>query len=165
MAERRGRRLNGSIRERPEGSGHWQLRVYDGRIRRSRTKTVRASSARQAERLLGEFQREIQAEGPHFDRTMTFRELLDRYVARNQAGWSPSTISRTRITIDWYLRPLHAIPIARLDRVTLELYYRDLADHGGRCRCPNSEDEGHRSPDLCRFGASITQDVNGSQSA
>lgn len=132
--------MKGHLRERPEGSGVWRLRVYagrgpDGRPRYA-TQTwknmvkgkLEPGGQRRAESALARFVTEV-GEGRH-PSTDTLGQLLDRWVAFIEPRRSPTTMAEYRRKIDRDIRP--ALGDHRLDRLSafdLDTWYASkLAD-------------------------------------
>lgn len=107
----------GSLRERPEGSGRWELRVYAGTDatgrQRVRSRTFRGSR-RAALKHLGQFQAEVDASGSPTV-SLTVSELLERYELKRSPRWSPSTRRNHHQVITTHLTP--ALGARRADTV------------------------------------------------
>lgn len=92
--------MAGSIREKPKGSGRWELRVstgwdpgkgaYGQRSEMYPKTKGETASRRQAEKRLAQLVAEAEAEGPNGDSTR-FADLLDIWMEARRPKWSPLT--------------------------------------------------------------------------
>jgi integrase len=116
------------MRERPPGSGRWQLRVFagidptTGRPRQA-SKTF-VGNAAAAERALRSFASE--AERGKVDRSRsTLGELLDRWLEQIEPTHRPKTVHEYRRWIDARIRPaLGEVRLGRLAADRLDQQYR-----------------------------------------
>lgn len=130
--------MKGSKRERRPGV--WELRVgagrdtivLDGSVRyRTRTRTVKAGTEAQAERLLRAFTREVEQERTAGTR-QTVEWLVRRYtdpdISPAAAKWEPRTLDNYRSLAEANLIP--ALGHVALSRLTVD----DIEDFYGRLR-------------------------------
>jgi len=121
------------MRERPTGSGHWQLRVFAGtdaltgkprQVARTFNGTERAAA-----KALAQFVAEV-GEGRFKKTTATVGQLLDRWLEHIEPRQRPRTVYENRAKIEKRIRPL--LGHVRLDRLgadTLDgAYSRWLAE-------------------------------------
>jgi integrase len=127
--------MNGSLRERPPGSGWWELRAYAGRdpeTRRPRQvyRSYRGG-VRGARRALAELVTEVH-QGHHIGTTATLGKLLDEWLDNlERLGRSQTTIETYRMHVEKHIRP--ALGNCRLDRLTthdIDRYLGGLAEKG-----------------------------------
>lgn len=125
-----GGRAVGTKRERPKGSGHWQLRVYAGREDGAdifSTKTV-TGTGRDAARELARFEVEVAARHNPTGARGTIGELLEDWWASKQWPKAGSK-AKARSDLDCYLIPhLGDMKVARFDQRPIETLYRGLLD-------------------------------------
>ncbi len=127
MGTRNGNRT-GTMRERPPGSGRWQLRAFagidptNGRPRQVAKTFVGNAAA--AERALRSFASE--AEAGKVDRSRsTLGQLLDRWLEQIEPTHRPKTVHEYRRWIDARIRPaLGEIRLNRLAADRLDHQYR-----------------------------------------
>jgi integrase len=122
------------MRERPEGSGHWQLRAYvgvdpvTGRERQA-SRTFHGSQ-RAAAKALAAFVAE--ADKGRFDETTaTVGQLLDKWLEQTKVTHRPRTFYENERKIEGRIRPV--LGHARLDRLsaaTLDAAYRQWLEEG-----------------------------------
>ncbi len=117
------------MRERPPGSGHWELRVYTGRdaVTRSPRQVSRAfrGGKRAARRALDELVGEVN-DGRHTGTAASFATLLDAWSATLERTRSANTADTYRNHIRVRIRP--ALGPIKLRSLTAQ----DLADYYGR---------------------------------
>jgi integrase len=117
----------GTMRERPEGSGHWQLRVFAGTDLatgrpRQLTKTFTGNAAA-AQRALRSFVADVAA-GATDQTKVTVGQLLDLWLEQITPTRAPKTVHEYRRWIDTRIRPtLGDIPITRLEPARLDAQY------------------------------------------
>jgi integrase len=130
--------MAGSKRERPKGSGRWELRVYLGvengkkrwasRVHRGDAKSAELELARMTVRAAdGEYSA---PPAPDPD-DPTLREWLEDWYARESPEWSPTSASTARSHIDNHITP--GLGDRRLTEIRLrdvELWLRSLRDKG-----------------------------------
>ncbi len=123
--------MKGSKRERVEGSGIWELRVYNGTDpvsgkARQVSRTVRGG-ARKADDELRALIREVEA-GKHRTTEGTVGHLLDLYLAQIESnGASPYTLRNLRGIVRNHLGPqLGLTPLSELTAAQIDAYYRSL---------------------------------------
>lgn len=135
----------GHVRERPAGSGRWELRAYVGRDpltgrKLYETRTVTASGRRAAEHELTAFVTELDEHGATSSGT-TFGDLLEKWYAVRRAELTPGGARETRRRIDTYLAPLKPRKLEELagrgGTAILDTFYAALRERGGRCRRRN----------------------------
>ena len=124
--------MRGHVRER--GRGSWELRAYVGRDpltgqKRYKTKTVRASGQREAEKALAAFVTSLEAGVPA---NGTFGELVERWIETASPGWSPANQVTVRNAVTYYLPPLLPLPLGRIRTAELDAFYAALRKRGGR---------------------------------
>jgi hypothetical protein len=116
------------MRERPPGSGHWQLRVFVGPdpvtgrpIQATRTFV---GGKRAAGKALAGLVTEV--ESGTFDRTRaTVAQLLDKWLEQIELTRRPKTVAEYRAKIDKRVRPvLGAVRLDKLGPDTLDAWYR-----------------------------------------
>lgn len=118
----------GTMRERPTGSGHWQLRVFLGTDAvtgkpRQVTRTFRGTKAK-AKVELGRFVTEV-ADGKFDKTTATVGQLLDAWLEQVASSQRPRTLEENRRKIDHRIRPvLGSQRLAKLGTDTLDTAYR-----------------------------------------
>ena len=125
--------MRGHVRERSRGA--WELRAYAGRDalsgrKRYKTKTVRVSGRREAEKALAAFVTELETSGVAADGT--FGELVERWIATAVPGWSPANEVTVRNAVSYYLGPLLPVKLSKLDTADLDAFYAALRNGGGR---------------------------------
>jgi integrase len=123
-----------SLRERPPGSGHWEVTVSSGtgRERARRTFTVAGTAA--AARAAGErAERALRAGRLAWPGQGTVKDLLVRWLAEDVARrvTSPAGLVSYRRVAALYAAPLHAVPLARLRPSHLERLERAWLTVGG----------------------------------
>ncbi|HEY5025560.1 MAG TPA: site-specific integrase [Acidimicrobiales bacterium] len=127
---------NGTMRERPPGSGRWELRVYLGRDPetnqpRQVSRAVRGGK-RVATKALHELVQEV-SEGRHVGPAATMGKLLDEWLTTlTRLGKARSTIESYTVHVEKHIRP--ALGHVRLDKLTahdLDTYFSGLADKKG----------------------------------
>src|ERR1017187_899412 len=118
----------GTLRERPEGSGKWQLRAFagpdpvTGKPRQS-TRTFTGTEAK-AKVALGKFVTEVN-DGKYTGTTATVGQLLDRWLEVTEASQRPRTAYENRRKIEARIRPtLGSIRLNKLGPEALDQAYR-----------------------------------------
>lgn len=118
----------GTLRERPPGSGHWQLRVFlgpdpvTGRPRQV-TRTFHGTVTK-ARRELGSFVAEV-SEGKFHRTTATVGQLLDAWLDAGESTQRPRTVYENRRKIEHRIRPtLGEVRLDRLEADQLDAAYR-----------------------------------------
>jgi integrase len=128
--------LSGTLRERPPGSGRWELRAYVGQDPetgkpRQVSRTFRGGK-RAARKKLDALVSEVHA-GHHIGTTATFGKLLDEWLRNlERLGKARSTMETYRIHVKTHIRP--ALGALRLDKLTahrLDTYFASLANDKG----------------------------------
>lgn len=120
----------GTKRERPKGSGHWQLRVYAGR---EGGKDIPATETfigteREAAKALSRFEARVEARHNPAGARGTVGEILEDWWALKQWPKAGSK-AKARSDLDCYLLPhLGTIRVARFDQRPIETLYRGLLD-------------------------------------
>lgn len=124
---------SGTVRERPEGSHRWQLRVSLGRdpltlSPRLATRTVVAKNKTEALAKLRAFIREID-DGKTHASEKTVTDLLSEYADHQRAKRrSPTTIHETERTRDKVIGALGKVKLCDLKPRHLDLLYRQLGE-------------------------------------
>ena len=128
--------MSGTMRERPPGSGTWELRAYVGRDPetgkpRQVSRTFRGGK-RQARRALDELVADVAAGRAKTTTARSFGQLLDewmsRYVERHRAK---ATIETYRVHVEAYIRSrLGTVPLGKLDAYKLDRYFQELEATG-----------------------------------
>jgi integrase len=134
MAERRNRKSPGTMRERPPGSGHWELRAFAG------NDPVNGKPLRATETFIGT---ETQAgkalsvlvakvEAGKFNRTTaTVGQLLDKWLEVTETSQRPRTVYENRRKIEGRIRPaLGDVRLSKLDAERLDAAYRRWQSQG-----------------------------------
>ena len=127
-------RQPGTMRERPPGSGHWQMRAYAGDdpltgrpVQVSRTFV---GTERQAAKELSRLVTEV-SDGRFQRTTATVGQLLDEWLEQARTTQRPRTLYENRSKIDTRIRPrLGALKLAKLRPDTLDAAYRAWLDEG-----------------------------------
>jgi len=128
--------MSGTMRERPPGSGTWELRAYVGRDAESgkprQVSRTFKGGKRQARRALDELVADVAGGRVRAITSWTFGQLLDewmaRYVERHRAK---ATIETYRVHVEAYIRPrLGTVPLKKLDAYKLDRYFQDLEAAG-----------------------------------
>jgi integrase len=128
--------MSGTLRERPAGSGRWELRVYTGRdpvtgSPKQLTRTFHGGK-RAAEKALTQLAAEVHA-GQHVGTEATFGKLLDAWLAnlvRSKAK-AQSTLESYRIHVEKHIRPeLGAVRLDKLTTWRLDEYFEHLEAKG-----------------------------------
>lgn len=128
--------MSGTMRERPPGSGRWELRAYVGTDPETgRPRQVSRSfrgGKRLATKALDKLVHEV-AEGHHIGTTATVGKLLDEWLRNlDRLGKARSTLETYRIHVRVHIRP--ALGAIRLDKLTahhLDDYFGKLANDKG----------------------------------
>jgi integrase len=117
------------MRERPPGSGHWQLRAFAGfdplTKRRKQLARTFHGSEKEAGKALAAFVTEV-AKGEVDKTSATVSELLDRWLehAEGLDRQRPRTLSENKSKIDHRIRPtLGSVRLDRLGPDTLDAAY------------------------------------------
>jgi integrase len=122
------------MRERPVGSGQWQLRVYIGRDPMTGDPIQRAESFRGNERAAAKrlAQMVAEAEAGKFHRTRASTgELLDLWLDHITPTRGPKTVDEYRRKIDRHIRPaIGSIRLDKLDPATLDAWYARWRQRG-----------------------------------
>lgn len=141
------------MRERPPGSGSWQLRAWDPVTQCIRTKTVKARTERLADKELSRFVAEVEGAAGTVVGKWTLDDAITAWI-RNK---KPSDSSRARLEISrtTYLQPILNMRVDRITREFLEGLYEALEAHGGRCPCPDGKTPNHRRPLVCPEGGHL----------
>lgn len=138
MAAAKGRRDNGSGTMVERSPGRWQLRAYAGTDPvtgkpKQRTKTVAARNRTEANRALGAFVAEVDADGS-VGTSATVQTVLEEWLRHSESrNRSPMTIDAARRTIDNILVPeFGKVPVGELTSLHLDNLYAKLSTTGGR---------------------------------
>jgi integrase len=120
----------GTLRERPTGSGHWQLRVFLGPDPVTGkplqvTRTYRGTEAK-AKVALGRFATEV-GDGKFNRTTATVGQLLDQWLEITAASQRPRTLYENRRKIEARIRPV--LGAVRLDKLEADPLILDAAYH------------------------------------
>jgi integrase len=127
--------MSGTLRERPPGSGRWELRAYVGRDDkgqpRQASRTFRGGK-REARRALAQFVTEVAQGKVETSTSATLGKLLDewmnRYVERHRAR---ATIDTYRVHVEAYIRPqLGSVRLNKLTPYVLDRYFEGLEAKG-----------------------------------
>lgn len=126
--------MAGSIRQRSERS--WQLRVHGGRDpitgRKRYVERTFHGTKRQAERALAALVTETESFKPHSNKEATFGRLLNEWLEHAASGFSPRTVTVTRMYIDKTIIPsLGDVAVSKLGPADLDRFYRHLLTVGG----------------------------------
>ena len=110
----------GSMRERPEGSGRWELRVYGGGTRTFRGKR------RDAEKALARFVTEVEEGRAVAGQGRTVATLANAWFDARSSVWSPATVGGYRRFLDKVFLPaLGAMPLSRIRTEHIDGFYAD----------------------------------------
>jgi integrase len=128
--------MSGSLRERPPGSGRWELRAYVGQDpetgRPRQVSRAFRGGKRAARHQLDKLVSEVHA-GHHIGTTATVGKLLDEWLGNlDRLGKARSTLETYRIHVRVHIRP--ALGAIRLDKLTahhLDTYFATLANDKG----------------------------------
>jgi integrase len=125
----------GTMRERPPGSGHWELRAFTGKDPvtgkpRQATRTFRGGE-RAAGKALSAFVAEVEA-GRYTGTTATVGQLLDRWLEVGEGQRQrPRTAYENRRKIEARIRPtLGHIKLSKLDAEALDQAYKEWLAEG-----------------------------------
>lgn len=124
----------GTMRERPRGSGRWQLRAFAGvdeltGAPRQVTKTFVGTEAK-AKVALGKFVTEVN-DGKFEATTATVGEMLDKWLEAGEARQRPRTLEENRRKIEHRILPvLGSVRLNKLTPALLDRAYRDWLDDG-----------------------------------
>ncbi len=122
------------MRERPAGSGQWQLRVFTGTDPVTGKVRQAARSFKGTEREAGKALAALvsEVEAGRFKRTSaTVGQLLDRWLEHIEPAQRPRTVYENRRKIEHRIRPLLGdIRLDRLEPDTLDAAYRKWLDEG-----------------------------------
>jgi integrase len=124
----------GTMRERPPGSGRWQLRAFAGvhelaGTPRQVTKTFIGTEAK-AKVALAKFVSDVN-DGKFEPSTATVGELLDRWLEAANVSQRPRTLEENRRKIEHRIRPvLGDIRVNKLTPALLDRAYREWLDEG-----------------------------------
>lgn len=123
-------------------NGAWRLQVYAGidpdtGRKRWVQRTVKApnnrAGAKLADQALARLILEVEARGTAVRDDVTVAQLLERWFAAHELGWSPGTVKEHRLIIDGRIVPrLGGRKVASLRRHHLNAFYADLRRAGGR---------------------------------
>jgi integrase len=152
-APKKQRRESGSLRERPAGSGRWQLRAWDAVIQQPRTKTVEAKNRRAAQALLAGFVREVQLTRGMANGKETLRDAFEVWM--NVDDKEESALVRAGYSMK-HVEGILDVPVSAITRELLEDLYKKLQAHGGRCSCADREKVNHRRP-VCPKGRPLAK--------
>ena len=124
----------GTMRERPIGSGQWQLRVYLGRDPTTGQPIQRAETFKGSERAAAKRLAQLVAdiETGKFHRTRaTTGELLDEWLNHITPNRQPKTVDEYRRKVDRHIRPaIGSIRLDKLEPATLDAWYRRWREQG-----------------------------------
>src|SRR5665213_3837294 len=99
----------GTMRERPPGSGHWQLRAFAGPDPvtgkpRQVARTFKGGE-RAAAKALGQLVSEVEA-GKFNRTTATVGQLLDKWLEATESSQRPRTVYENRRKVEARIRPV-----------------------------------------------------------
>jgi integrase len=123
----------GTMRERPPGSGHWQLRAFVGSDpvtgKPRQVSRTFIGGERAAARALAQLVAEVEA-GKFRRTTATVAQLLEHWLEASASTQRPRTLYENRRKIERRIRPaLGAVRLDQLDAHKLDAFYRTtLAD-------------------------------------
>src|SRR5665213_867479 len=133
MANTSSKSRPGTMRERPTGSGHWELRAFIGRDPvtgkpKQATRTF-VGGERAAAKALGALVAEVDA-GKFKPTTATVGQLLDQWLEAGKLSPRPRTLQENDRKIEKRIRPaLGDVRLSKLDAAKLDATYRAwLAD-------------------------------------
>jgi integrase len=124
----------GTMRERPPGSGRWQLRAFAGVDEltgepRQVTKTFVGTEAK-AKVALGKFVSDVN-DGKFEPSTATVGEVLDKWLEAATVSQRPRTLEENRRKIDHRIRPvLGSLRLNKLKPAVLDAAYRQWLNEG-----------------------------------
>jgi integrase len=124
----------GTMRERPEGSGNWQLRAFIGNDpvtgRPHQASRTFHGGERAAAKALTVLVSEVEA--GKFDRTtVTVGQLLDKWIEATEPTQRPRTVYENRRKIEGRLRPvLGHVRLDRLEADVIDAAYRSWLAEG-----------------------------------
>jgi integrase len=124
----------GTMRERPPGSGRWQLRAFAGvdeltGAPRQVTKTFVGTEAK-ARVALGRFVTEV-SDGKFEPSTATVDQLLDKWLDAGTTRQRPRTLEENRRKIEHRIRPmLGDVKLSKLTPALLDRAYRAWLNEG-----------------------------------
>jgi integrase len=124
----------GTMRERPLGSGRWQLRAFAGfdeltGTPRQVTKTFVGTEAK-AKVALGKFVADVN-DGKFEPTTATVGELLDKWLEAATVSQRPRTLEENRRKIEHRILPvLGSVRLNKLSPALLDTAYRQWLDEG-----------------------------------
>jgi integrase len=124
----------GTLRERPVGSGHWQMRAFRGPDPvsgkpRQVTKMFIGTEAK-AKVALGTFVSDV-GKGKYTGTTATVGQLLDRWLEVSESSQRPRTVYENRRKIEARIRPtLGDIKLSKLGAEQLDQAYRKWQQAG-----------------------------------
>jgi len=124
----------GTMRERPAGSGNWQLRAFLGNdpVTGKPRQVARTfhGGERAAAKALAVLVAEVEAR--KFDRTTsTVGELLDRWLEATEPTQAPRTVYENKLKIERRLRPvLGHVRLDRLEADAIDAAYRGWLAEG-----------------------------------
>lgn len=127
-------RQTGTMRERPPGSGRWQIRAFAGTDpvtgRPVQVTRTFVGGKRAAAKALAGLVTEVE-EGT-FDRTRaTVAQLLDKWLEQIEPTRRPKTLAEYRSKIDKRIRPaLGAVRLDKLGPDNLDAWYRKWLEEG-----------------------------------
>lgn len=122
------------MRERPPGSGQWQLRVFAGTDQRSgkprQVSRTFHGTERGASKALAQFVAEV-ASGKLTRTSATVGQLLDRWLEHIEPRQRPRTVYENRVKVEKRIRPvLGHIRLDRLEADTLDKAYNHWLGEG-----------------------------------
>lgn len=122
------------MRERPPGSGRWELRAYVGREpetgRPRQVSRIFRGGKRAANKELAALVTKVSKGEVQTGSSATFGHLLDEWMARVvERNRAKSTIETYRIHVEKYIKPeLGSLKVAKLDAYTLDRYFQSLEE-------------------------------------
>jgi integrase len=122
------------MRERPPGSGHWELRAFIGRDPitgkpKQATRTF-VGGERAAAKALGALVAEVDA-GKFKPTTATVGQLLDQWLEAGRTSQRPRTLQENERKIEKRIRPaLGDVRLSKLGPAKLDATYRAWLDDG-----------------------------------
>jgi|SRR5665213_332115 len=134
MANTASKSRPGTMRERPPGSGHWELRAFIGRDPmtgkpKQATRTF-VGGERAAAKALGALVVVVE-EGKFKPTTATLGQLLDLWLEVGANTQRPRTLYENKRKIEARIRPkLGSVRLSKLDAATLDSAYRGWLAEG-----------------------------------
>lgn len=118
------KRQVGSVRERPKGSGRWELRWYSKEDDKYYTKTISAKNETEARKLLWKSVAEFEMGHTQKPSSLTVAELLGKFIA----DYSTQQLRRT--TLQRYIGIIHNDLVPRFGKAKAEqLSVSDISDY------------------------------------